>query len=79
MKALAIIQLAQAVLAAANSEAAKAIITDLRNLIGSMFKGGLISAEEQNATRAYVDGVEAAVLAGITPKHWTVEPDPETK
>jgi hypothetical protein len=53
-----------------------AVVTNARSMINALFAAGLITKTEQDATMAYVNGVEALVNAGITPKHWTVEPDP---
>lgn len=48
-----------------------------RGLFDMMFRGGLITVEQQNALRSWADAHEEAVLAGNIPPEWQVEPDPE--
>lgn len=44
-------------------------------LITSLFEAGAITIDQQNATHAHVDAVQAAVLAGYVPPSWQVESD----
>jgi hypothetical protein len=61
----------------ANSEQAAEIIADAKRLFATLFRHGLITKEQQDATSKYLDGLEAMVLAGIVPPHWQVQPDPQ--
>lgn len=49
----------------------------VKGWINDLFTSGLISAEVQDALHARVSEICRAALAGETPKHWQVEPDPE--
>ena len=53
------------------------VVESCQQLIASLFEAGVITAEEQNRLHAWVDGVQAAVLAGSVPPSFVVEPDPE--
>jgi hypothetical protein len=48
-------------------------------LIAALFSAQAISAEQQDALKAHIDGVMEAVLNEQTPPHWQVEPDPQTE
>lgn len=48
-------------------------------LIESLFIAGVISVDQQNATKSHVDAVQAAVQAGEVPPAWTMEADPTSK
>lgn len=54
----------------------EALYIDFKNYITNLFKAGMISAEEQNATHTYVDGLQALAEAGIISPAWRVDPDP---
>lgn len=55
---------------------AKELYAQARTVFDQMFGGGLITIEQQRALREWADAHEAAVLAGIVPLEFTVEPDP---
>jgi hypothetical protein len=76
MTALAIVQLAQAALSAASSKEFAEIIGSLKGLLGTLFRAGLVTKAEQDATAAYLDSVQDLVTAGVVPPHWQVQPDP---
>lgn len=69
----------QAVLAAIQAAPQiEALVKSGKEFITELFNAGLITAEIQNATFAYVDGVCAAAKAGVIPPALQVEPDPAT-
>lgn len=45
-------------------------------LIEALFAAKLITKEQQDSVRAFVNAQAVAVLTGGPPPHWTVEPDP---
>lgn len=71
-------QILQLVTAAAGlGPAFSVIVTSAKAMIDALFTAKLITVEQQNATKAMIDSIEAMVNAGIIPDHWQVEPDPE--
>lgn len=69
-----VLQLVQA--AATLGPAFQAIAENARQMIDVLFTQKLISKEEQDANKAYVDAVANLVNTGTVPDHWKVEPDP---
>lgn len=47
-----------------------------KDFFAAMFAAGLISKEQQDATRAHVDKITDALNNGEVPPGWEVEPDP---
>lgn len=60
----------------ANSDQAKQLVSEGKNLITSLMDHGLISKEQQDTAHAHIDEVCAAFLAGNEPPAWDVEADP---
>lgn len=56
---------------------AKQLYAEARGLFDKLFKGGLITVEQQAALMAWAEAHEAATLAGEVPPELTVEPNPE--
>ena len=54
-----------------------AIYEKARDWFAMLFKGGLITREQQQDLMAWADAHEKAVLAGEVPPEFQVEPDPE--
>jgi hypothetical protein len=69
-----LIQGFQAAIAAAPQ--VKALVVKAKDYITSLFEGGLISKETQDALHAHVDQVSANAMAGTLPPEWSVESDP---
>lgn len=76
MQIAAIITLIQGALAAAPQ--IEAVITAMKDFISGLFKGGLLTQQQQDALHQYVDAVATMVKAGVVPSHWQVQPDPVT-
>jgi hypothetical protein len=70
-----IISAIQAAIAAA-PQVAK-VVAGAKAWISSLFAGGIITAEQQDALHAHVDSIAALNATGIRPAAWTVEPDPQ--
>ncbi len=68
---LMIVQFVQLAIKAAPE--VKQVYEDGRALIESMFKGGLVSKEEQDRLMKWADEHMAATLAGVTPPELNVE------
>lgn len=60
----------------ADMPAAQKIYAEARELFDMLFKGGLITVEQQYALKTWADAHEAATLAGEVPPALQVEPDP---
>lgn len=63
-------------IAAQYAPQAKQLYADARDLFDKLFKGGLITADQQARLMAWAEAHEAATLAGVVPPELTVEPDP---
>lgn len=59
----------------ARSEELAAVIDGFKSLLASLFKGGLISVEQQRSAADWADAHQAATLRGEVPPAFTVEPD----
>lgn len=62
-------------LAANAGPVASKIYQEGRALIDMLFNGGIITIDQQKATKDWADAHEAAVLAGEVPPAFQVEPD----
>lgn len=49
--------------------------TEFRKLIDMWFKGGVITAAQQDKLMQWTNAHQAAVLAGQVPPAWTIDPD----
>lgn len=55
---------------------AKQLYADGKAIVDRLFKGGVITADQQNQIKAWADAHQAATLAGQVPPAFTVEADP---
>lgn len=56
---------------------AKQVYDKAKAVFDMWFKGGLITRAQQDVLMGWADEHERAVLAGETPPHFDIEPDPE--
>ncbi len=54
----------------------KQVYDDAKNLVENLFKGGLITKEQQDLYMTWADAHQSAVLAGEVPPEFNVDPDP---
>jgi hypothetical protein len=51
------------------------VVSKSKDLVTALFTAKLIPKETQDAIHLHIDARAALVAQGITPLHWTVEPD----
>lgn len=64
-------------MASSAAPAASKLYKEAKALFTMLFKGGLITVEQQQSLMSWADAHQAAVLAGEVPPEFTIDPDPE--